>query len=92
MPAALTVVLDGSTFSITAAAGQTLLDAAEASGVELPHQCRTGSCGACIAKLLAGAVDMPDRPVLSKRDRAAGYILACQAVPASETLTISYDE
>jgi hypothetical protein len=41
--------------------------------------------------LLAGRVEMADCKGLSRRDREAGMILACQAVPRSEVLIISYD-
>lgn len=92
MLANLTVVIDGTTSIITVLGGQTLMEAAEANGIDLPNVCRQGSCGACLAKLLDGSVEMPDRPVLSKRDRDSGFILACQAVPSSENLIISYDE
>ncbi|MDE8349388.1 MAG: 2Fe-2S iron-sulfur cluster binding domain-containing protein [Acidocella sp.] len=92
MLANLTVVIDGTISIITVLGGQTLMAAAEANGLDLPNVCRQGSCGACMARLLEGSVEMPDRPVLSKRDRDLGFILACQAVPSSENLTISYDE
>lgn len=92
MLANLTVVIDRTTSIITVSSGQTLLEAADANGLDLPNVCRQGSCGACMAKLLEGSVEMPDHPVLSKRDRAAGFILACQAVPTSENLIISYNE
>lgn len=29
--------------------GESLLDAAARAGIRLPHQCKTGSCGACRA-------------------------------------------
>ncbi len=36
--------------------GETLLDAALKSGVDLPHDCRAGHCGSCRLRLVAGDV------------------------------------
>jgi ferredoxin len=88
----LTVVYDGHAHLLPVQAGEALLAAADRAGVELPSMCREGHCGACAAKLLEGEVEMPDCTALSKRDRAQGMILACQAIPASAMLKISYDE
>jgi 3-ketosteroid 9alpha-monooxygenase subunit B len=90
--AMLTVLYDGQEHLLPVQAGEALLDAADRAGVDLPSMCREGHCGACAAKLLEGAVEMPDCTALSKRDRAQGMILACQAVPSSAMLKISYDE
>jgi len=87
----LTVVLDGVDSVVPVLAGQSLLDAAEQHGLTLPAICRQGNCGACAVALLAGRVEMADCKGLSRRDREAGMILACQAVPRSEVLIISYD-
>jgi 3-ketosteroid 9alpha-monooxygenase subunit B len=91
MLAQLTIHLDGIESLIPVADNQTLLDAAQAAGIELPHICRRGSCSACAVMLIAGRVTMNDCKALSKRDRDSGLILACQAIPETETLTISYD-
>jgi ferredoxin len=90
--ATLTVVMDGAESVVPVHPGQSLLDAAEDSGLELPAICRQGNCGACAVSLTSGSVRMPDCKGISKRDRAAGLILACQATPSSEKLTINYDE
>jgi len=68
--------------TIEVAAGQTLLDAALAAHVNLPHSCKGGSCGSCRARLLAGSIDYPrGRPRgLSEEEVAQHYILLCQAV------------
>ncbi len=88
----LTVVYDGQESILPVSAGEALLDAADRAGVELPSMCREGHCGACAAKLLEGAVEIPDCSALSKRDRAQGMILACQAVASSAMVKISYDD
>jgi ferredoxin-NADP reductase len=55
---------------------ETLLEAAEARGVDLPFVCRSGSCHTCRTKLLAGDVECLSDS-LSDEERAAGYILPC---------------
>ena len=64
----------------------TILDAALDSGVPFPHGCRTGECGACKCLLLSGEVNMKnyDNEVLTGREKAAGFVLACRAKPCSD--------
>ncbi len=59
--------------------GQTILEAAEDAGLEIPYECRSGICGQCKTKLLAGNVKMNVEDALSAADRSRGLILACQA-------------
>jgi len=58
---------------------QTVLEAAEGAGVEIPYSCRSGVCGVCVVKLKQGAVTMAVEDGLDPADKAAGYVLACQA-------------
>jgi len=62
---------------------QTLLDAAEAAGIEIPSLCRAGVCGTCRTKVIDGEVDCAS-DVLDDEDRREGYVLACVAVPHSD--------
>ena len=56
----------------------TLLELAEARGVEAPFSCRSGSCGSCAVKLLKGKVAYPTKPTA---DIPEGEVLTCSAVP-----------
>jgi ferredoxin-NADP reductase/mono/diheme cytochrome c family protein len=56
-------------------AGQTLLEAAEAIGVDIPYGCRQGQCGTCTTRLLDGEVDAPAG--LDPGLKARGCVLAC---------------
>lgn len=59
--------------------GQSVLEAAEDAGVQIPFECRSGICGQCKTRLIAGRVVMDAEDALSARDRSNGLILACQS-------------
>ncbi|MDI3515252.1 MAG: CDP-4-dehydro-6-deoxyglucose reductase [Rhodocyclaceae bacterium] len=65
---------------------QTVLEAALAAGLLLPHSCRDGACGACKGKVLEGVVDQGPHSAgaLSDAERAEGYALFCCAKPLSD--------
>ena len=58
---------------------QTVLEAAEAAGVDIPFECRSGICGQCKTQLISGEVTMEVQDALTRAERAMGLILACQA-------------
>lgn len=57
-----------------------LLDFAENHGLSLPFSCRSGRCGACSTRLLAGKL-VYDRPVSAPNDSETA--LLCCALPAA---------
>jgi ferredoxin len=57
--------------------GQTLLQAAEECGVNIPSGCRQGQCGTCKIKLLEGNVHMDAEQGLSRDLKEQGYVLTC---------------
>lgn len=61
-----------------------LLEAAEAAGIEIDSGCRSGNCGSCTTAILAGKVAYIDEP---GAEVERGSCLPCIAVPAS-TLTL----
>ena len=61
--------------------GGTLLDLAEARGLEPEYSCREGTCGTCRTKLLKGAVTYIKEPAASVAD---DEVLICCAVPAEQ--------
>ena len=61
--------------------GATILEAAEAAGVDLPNSCRNGTCRTCICRLGSGtAVHLIEWPGLSFDEKREGWILPCVAV------------
>jgi len=53
-----------------------LLELAEAHGIELDYSCRTGSCGECEVKC-KGKVQMSDTCEIDAATREAGFVYAC---------------
>jgi len=72
--------------TLKVAAGEPVLQAALAAGLNLPHSCKSGHCGSCRARLIAGEIHYADgRPLGVTADEAArGQILLCQARPRSD--------
>ena len=77
------LTLDGESHTVPIAAGETLLQAALAAGIDAPHSCTEGRCGTCMSWLRSGDVSMASTRGLSKRNSERGYVLACQARPSS---------
>ncbi|MBI5272278.1 MAG: 2Fe-2S iron-sulfur cluster binding domain-containing protein [Burkholderiales bacterium] len=70
---------------VPVAAGQSLLEAAQAAGIRLPRSCRNGSCRTCGCRLLAGTVRYRvEWPGLLAEERAEGWVLPCVAVPEGD--------
>jgi ring-1,2-phenylacetyl-CoA epoxidase subunit PaaE len=89
----VTVVMDGRRRSFSMANGaSTVLEAAENEGLELPYSCRAGVCSTCRTKVTRGAVTMTTNYALEPWEVEQGYVLCCQALPASAELEINYDE
>jgi ferredoxin len=65
-------------------AGATILDAADTAGIFIDNACRSGTCGSCRVRLVLGRVQMEVEDALTAEDKAAGYILACQAEPLGD--------
>jgi CDP-4-dehydro-6-deoxyglucose reductase, E3 len=72
--------------TLRVAAGQPLLEAALAAGLNLPHSCKSGHCGSCRARLLTGEIRYPNaRPLgISEQEERSGHILLCQARAQSD--------
>ncbi len=87
------VILDDEEFDFELATdGGTILNEAEAFGVDAPYSCRGGVCCTCKAKVIEGIVKMDANLALTDGEIKDGYVLSCQAHPASEKVVISYDE
>jgi ring-1,2-phenylacetyl-CoA epoxidase subunit PaaE len=88
----VTVTLDGrASEHLVEARGDSVLATALRERRELPYACRDGVCGTCRAKVVEGGVVMERCSALDRRDRDAGYVLACVAHPVTERLVLNFD-
>jgi toluene monooxygenase electron transfer component len=67
--------------SFAAEGPDSILYAGLASGLTLPYDCATGTCGMCKARVRSGSVEVmwPEAPALAKLQRDKGDILMCQS-------------
>jgi ring-1,2-phenylacetyl-CoA epoxidase subunit PaaE len=89
--AEVTVLLDGRASTATVPPGTPILDAAQQIRPDLPFACKGGVCGTCRALLTEGEVTMRRNYALEPDEVDAGYVLTCQALPASDQVTVDYD-
>ncbi|MGB5649803.1 MAG: 2Fe-2S iron-sulfur cluster-binding protein, partial [Sedimenticolaceae bacterium] len=62
-------------------AADSLLEFAEANGIDVDSGCRAGSCGSCQTALTAGKVDYNQQP---DADIEPGHCLLCIATPSCD--------
>jgi ring-1,2-phenylacetyl-CoA epoxidase subunit PaaE len=89
--AVVTVILDGRSTAVTIPPGVPVLDGAQKARADLPFACKGGVCGTCRALVTEGAVTMRRNYALEDSELAAGYVLTCQSLPVTETVTVDYD-
>lgn len=77
-PVPVTFARSGKVVSWTPDSGS-LLEVAEAAGVDAPFGCRSGTCGTCAARLTRGQAHHQPGTTAT---RGAGEALLCSAVPA----------
>jgi ring-1,2-phenylacetyl-CoA epoxidase subunit PaaE len=58
---------------------------------DLPFACKGGVCGTCRARVTDGSVAMRRNFALEDDELAAGFVLTCQSLPTSDTVTVDYD-
>lgn len=79
---ALTLARAGRT--VPAAPGRTIHAALREAGVVVPTGCRSGICGTCRVRRLAGETLMKHQGGVSPREEADGIILACCSIPLTD--------
>ncbi|MEI8133488.1 MAG: FAD-binding oxidoreductase [bacterium] len=88
----VTIIMDGDEYPTRLLENETILEAAKRIGLDAPYSCQNGSCSTCRAKLVEGKVHMKVNFALTPKDVAAHFILTCQSLPLTESVTVSYDE
>ena len=87
------VSVDGEDFEFPLSnKGQTILDAAMEQGADVPFSCKGAVCCTCKARVMEGKVTMDANYSLSEEEVADGFVLGCQARPASANVVVDFDE
>ena len=88
----VTIILDQEKIELSInEKSSSILDSLNEEGYDPPYSCRGGVCCSCKAKVIEGKATMKLNYSLTEKDVENGYILTCQAQPASEKVTISFD-
>ncbi|MGW7206441.1 2Fe-2S iron-sulfur cluster-binding protein [Streptomyces sp. NPDC054837] len=87
----VTARLDGRGGTWPVQDGESLLDAVLRNRSDAPYACKGGVCGTCRAFLVSGEVRMNRNFALEPEETDAGYVLACQSHPATETVELDFD-
>lgn len=64
--------------------GQTILEAAEMLGVELPYSCRSGICTTCAGRCKSGQVEMFTQNGWITTEASNGVVFTCVGYPMTE--------
>ena len=88
----VTVIMDGDEFEFELKSdGDFILDAAMNEGADAPFSCKGAVCCTCKAQVIEGKAIMEMNYSLSEEEVADGFILTCQAHPASKKIVVDYD-
>ncbi len=90
-PGTVTIHLDRTKVTVPRVPGETLLESARRAGLAPPFSCEAGNCGTCMARLVEGHATMRVNDALEADEVAEGYILTCQGVPDTASVTVHYE-
>lgn len=88
-PGGAVIAIAGREGGLAADPGKSLLDNLEQHGVPIRSQCRSGICGSCRVKILAGECRREADFCLDDHDVSNGYALACCTFPTAGELTVA---
>ncbi|MGW5660077.1 2Fe-2S iron-sulfur cluster-binding protein [Streptomyces sp. NPDC003758] len=87
----VTARLDGRGGTWPVQDGESLLETVLRNRPDAPYACKGGVCGTCRAFLVSGEVRMDRNFALEPEETEAGYVLACQSHPVTETVELDFD-
>ncbi len=90
--AKITVVMDGRKVAVDYRDEHgSILEAVLSAGLDASFSCKGGVCATCRAKITDGEVDMGINYGLEPEEIKQGFVLSCQSVPLSKSVTINFD-
>jgi 3-ketosteroid 9alpha-monooxygenase subunit B len=88
----ITIHIDRKKAEVPRVAGETLLESARRAGLSPPFSCEAGNCGTCMARLSEGHATMQVNDALEEDEVEDGYVLTCQAIPDTPSVTVHYED
>ncbi|MER7760489.1 1,2-phenylacetyl-CoA epoxidase subunit PaaE [Streptomyces sp. NPDC097619] len=87
----VTARLDGRSGTWPVQAGESLLETVLRNRADAPYACKGGVCGTCRAFVVQGEVRMDRNFALEEEETEAGFVLACQSHPLTDTVELDFD-
>ncbi|MFT6715527.1 MAG: ring-1,2-phenylacetyl-CoA epoxidase subunit PaaE [Saprospiraceae bacterium] len=87
----VTVSIDEVDYTFEVKAGKEILAAGLAAGIDIPYSCQGGVCGSCECTVTKGKVELNQNMILSEEEVEEGQTLACQAVPKTAVVALSFE-
>jgi CDP-4-dehydro-6-deoxyglucose reductase len=78
------ITVAGTEHRFTCEPNESVLDAAQRAGLEIPFSCRKGVCGTCKGRVVSGETRAFAGDALSPAERAENQVLFCNARPRSD--------
>jgi 3-ketosteroid 9alpha-monooxygenase subunit B len=88
----ITIHLDRKKAEVPRRDNETLLESARRAGLSPPFSCEAGNCGTCMARLSEGSATMRANDALEEDEVDDGYVLTCQAIPDTPSVTVHYED
>ncbi|AYF74276.1 ferredoxin--NADP reductase [Nocardia yunnanensis] len=90
--ATVRVDIDGNTHTLPWPRTRKLLDVLLDHGIDAPYVCRESACATCVCTVKHGRTRMLTNESLIPEELSRGLTLACQTLPESDSLHITFDE
>jgi ferredoxin len=78
------IAVSGTGYEFSCEPNESVLDAAQRAGLEIPFSCRKGVCGTCKGLVVSGDTRAFAGDALSAAERAEGQALFCNTRPRSD--------
>ena len=88
----ITIHIDRKKATVPRVERETLLESARRAGLSPPFSCEAGNCGTCMARLSEGSATMKVNDALEPDEVEDGYVLTCQAIPDTPSVTVHYED